>query len=164
MAYSIGKTSALQTAIKAGVDIALAEYAAGALTGPIMDRVQEIANELKGELFAQVDDDNAGSAGGSTYRAPSGGNSRGGAVTVEDAKTMVLNFGWAKGLTIGDVLVMSKDEAAAYSGGKYARTGLDYVKWMSTNKDPKGAFASARAKVALDDFNAQTRDLTKLAG
>lgn len=167
MAYSIGKTSALQTAIKAGVDIALAEYASGALVGSIMDRIHEVADELKVELFAQADADNAAMASsprpsGGGFNRNSGGNS--GPVSLDDAKAMVLNFGWAKGLTIGDVLVMNADETLAFSGGKYKRSGVDYIRWMSQNKDPKGAFAAARAKVAIDDYDVTGAQLTKLAG
>lgn len=161
MAYSVGKTSALQTAIKAGVDIALAEYAAGALNGPIMDRVQEIASELKVDLFAQVDQDNAGVA---TARPSGSGTASGGPVSTQDAKDMVLNFGAFKGMTLGDVAAMTRDEAMAYTSGTYKKSGLDYVKWMATNKDPKGAFSAARAQVVLADFNATTTDLNKLAG
>jgi len=164
MAYSIGKTSALQTAIKAGVDIAIAEYNAGAM-GPgdtIMARVHEIADELKVELFAQADADNAGASSG----GGGGGFGRAGAtgITVQDAKDMVLNFGAFKGMTLGDVVTMTKDEATAYTNGKYDRPGLEWVKWCASNRDPKGAFASARAKALLDDFNRTTASLSKLAG
>lgn len=169
MAYSVGKTSALQTAVKAGVDIALAEYAAavaaGGPTPSILDRVNEVKDMLKVELFAQVDEDNKAvvSTSGGSYGA-GGQRQAGGPVTLDDAKGMVLNFGAFKGMTLGDVLVMTKEEATAYTGGKYSRSGLDYVKWMSTNKDPKGAHSAARAKVVLDDFNRTSADLAKLAG
>lgn len=162
MAYSIGKTSALQTAIKAGVDIAIAEYSAGHLQGSIMDRVHAVADELKVELFAQADEDNAASSS-----APrTGGGTAGfkGTISLEDSRDMVLNFGAFKGMTLGDVVVMTADEAIAYTNGKYTRPGLEWVKWCSSNRDPKGAFAAARAKVMLDDFNRQTADLSKLAG
>jgi hypothetical protein len=167
MAYSTGKTSALQTAIKAGVDIALAEYAAelatGAPTQDILFRVHQIADELKVELFAQVDEDNqstSAASGSAGFRGTARADSP---VSGEDAKSLVLNFGAFRGMTIGDVLLMTADETKAYTGGKYLRTGLDYIKWMATNKDPKGAFAAKRAKVALDEFNAQSADLAKLA-
>lgn len=165
MAYSVGKTSALQTALKAGVDIALAELAAGIIAGDqVMVRVHEVADELKVELFAQADADNAVIASSPAPR--SGGSNRvsSGPVSVADAKGLVLNFGWAKGLTIGDVLVMDKADTAAYSNGKYSRSGFDYITWMSTNKDPKGAFAAARAKVALDDYRSTTAGLNTIAG
>ncbi len=52
MAYSIGKTSALQTAIKAGVDIAVAEYSVDASID-ILARVNEVKDALVVELFAR---------------------------------------------------------------------------------------------------------------
>lgn len=170
MAYSIGKTSALQTALKAGVDVAIAEFNANVASGSgvptdfdIMARVHEVADELKVELFAQADEDNAATAssggGGRVYGtlSPAG-------ITVTDARDMVLNFGAFKGMTLGDVVTMTSQEAAAYTKGKYDRPGVEWVKWCSTNRDPKGAFASARAKVLMDNFQQQTADLTKLAG
>ena len=164
MAYSIGKTSALQTAIKAGVDIAVAEFAADP-TINIMARVHEVADELKVELFAQADADNAAIAA-----TPSGSNNRGfnpraasGPVSLDEAKSMVLNFGWAKGMTLGDVLVMNEKDCQNFSGGKYKRSGIDYLRWMSQNKDPKGAFAAARAAVVIADADATDQDLKKLA-
>jgi hypothetical protein len=167
MAYSIGKTSALQTALKAGVDIAIAEFnaavAQGAPLPSILDRVHEVADELKVELFAQADADNVTIASNPSPRS-GGGSGSNGPVTLADAKGMVLNFGWAKGMTIGDVLVMSKDEANNYSGGKYKRSGLDYLRWMSQNKDPKGAFAAARAAVVVAEADRTDADLKKLAG
>lgn len=167
MAYSIGKTSALQTAIKAGVDIAIAEFnaavAQGIPTPDIMSRVQAVADNLKVELFAQADEDNAVSA--SSSGAPRSGGFKGTTgITLEDARDMVLNFGAFKGMTLGDVVTMTADEAIAYTNGKYTRPGLEWVKWCSSNRDPKGAFAAARAKLMLDDFNRQTADLSKLAG
>lgn len=167
MAYSTGKTSALQTAIKAAVDIAIAEFnaeaEAGHLLPDILKRVQEVKDTLTPELFAQVDEDNAASsAPARTSSRPAASNAAG--ITAQDAKDMVLNFGAFKGMSLGDVIVMTKDEASAYTSGKYERPGLEYVKWMSTNRDPKGAFAAARAKVILADFNQQTADLSKLAG
>ena len=163
MAYSIGKTSALQTAIKAGVDIAVAELAAGILTTDVMVRVHEVADELKVELFAQADEDvkSSGGSGGGFNR--SGGASQG-PVTLDDAKGMVLNFGWAKGLTLADVAQMTVDETKAYTAGAYKRSGIDYLRWMQSNKDPKGAHAAARAKLVVADYDATGAALTKLAG
>lgn len=164
MAYSIGKTSALQTAIKAGVDIAVAELAAGILTVNVMDRVHEVANELKVELFAQADEDIKASGSPSGGGFNNGGGASRGPVTPADAKSMVLNFGWAKGLTLADVAQMTKDETLAYTGGAYKRSGIDYLRWMSQNKDPKGAHAAARAALVVKDFDSTSADLAKLAG
>lgn len=164
MAYSTGKTSALQTAIKAGVDIALAEFQANGSVGDIMQRVHEVADELKVELFAQVDEDNKATASSGGGGGGGFGRTGGQGITVQDAKDMVLNFGAFKGMTLGDVVTMTADEATAYTNGKYTRAGLEWVKWCSSNRDPKGAFAAARAKALLDDFNRTTASLTKLAG
>lgn len=176
MAYTSGKTSALQTAIKAGVDIAIAEYTAAAANGNptinIMARVNEVKDELKAELFAEVERDNAAiAASPAPQRSFGGGGNTGaagsrGPVDLAEANGMVLNFGAFKGLTIGDVLNMSASDAKAYTSGNdkpYTKPGHEWVKWCSENKDPKGAFASARAKVAYAAWKATDADLAELA-
>ncbi len=161
MAYSVGKTSALQTAIKAGVDIAIAEFNAAVAAGDpvpsMLDRVNEVKDMLVVELFAQVDDDNAAIGGGSSKPTQ-------GPATLEDAKTMVVTFGMYKGLTLGDVLLMSREEAVSYTNGKAKGPGIEYVKWLAANTDPKNAHVTARAKLLLDNYNQQSRDLGSLAG
>ncbi len=171
MAYSIGKTSALQTAVKAGVDIALAELQAGILTthDDVMARFGEVKEELKVELLAQVEDDiiQAGvqqSAPRSSGGGTGGGTPSGAPFTLDDAKNLVLNFGAFKGLTLGDVITMSAQDAQAYSGGSYKRSGLDWVKWCASNKDPKGKFASERAALVLADYNTTGQALNVVAG
>ena len=171
MAYSTGKTSALQTAIKAGTDIAIALFNAASPAEQkkfdVIAKVHELADDLKLELFAQVDADNAKTATSTPFTTQKdwdGPRKSGGNITLEDAKGLVLNFGAFKGLTIGDVITMSATEASAYTAGKYTRPGFDYVKWMSGNKDPKAAFSQARASIVFDNFNQTTKTLTELAG
>lgn len=162
MAYQSNKTSALQTAIKAAVDLAVAEVNAGFITDQdaILVRVGVLKDSFAAELYAQVDQDNltnTNTPGGTASRV--GGGFSGGA---DEARNMVLNFGAFKGMTLGDVLVMSGDEVKAYTTGKRTTPGIDYLKWLAANKDPKANFAATRAKVVLDDFNATSANLGAL--
>lgn len=155
MAYTSNKTSALQTAIKAAVDLAVAEVNAGFITDQdaILVRVGVLKDSFAAELYAQVDEDNKGTTGST---APAGRGFSGG---TDEARNMVLNFGAFKGMTLGDVLVMSGDEVKAYTTGKRTTPGIDYLKWLAANKDPKANFAATRAKAVLDDFNATSANL-----
>jgi len=160
MAYQSNKTSALQTAIKAAVDLAVAEVNAGFITDQdaILVRVGVLKDSFAAELYAQVDADNL-NATGSTAPAARGGFSGG----TDEARNMVLNFGAFKGMTLGDVLVMSGDEVKAYTTGKRTTPGIDYLKWLAANKDPKANFAATRAKAVLDDFNTTSANLAAVA-
>ena len=176
MAYTTGKTSALQTAIKAAVDIALAEFnaavAAGAPTPSIMDRVVELRDQLKVDLFEQVDEDNAVVAaqpqscvppqdlrGWGRGRKPSGP-----APTLEEAKVAVLNFGMFKGMTFESVCAMTSDEVKAYTNGKRDGGGVKYIQWLAGSTKPEQAWARARAKLVLDDWLAIGNTLAIVAG
>lgn len=160
MAYQSSKTSALQTAIKAAVDLAVAEVNAGFINDQdaIVGRVGVLKDAFAAELYAQVDADNAAASSA----APGSNASRSFHGGADEARDMVLNFGAFKGMTLGNVLTMTGDEVKAYTTGKRTTPGIDYLKWLSANKDPKANFAATRAKVVLDDFNATSANLGAL--
>jgi hypothetical protein len=167
VAYSVGKTSALQTAIKAAVDITLAELSAGIILDPvtheaIMARVNEVKDSLTPELFAQVDEDNGtfAASGGSGKSVPT---PSGPIISLEEAKQMVLNFGMFKGMTLENIAAMTGDEVKAYTNGKRDSAGISYVKWVAGNTDPKAKFAADRAKLVLADYEATGAALAALA-
>ena len=172
MAYTTGKTSALQTATKAGVDIALAELAAGIIDPPtheaIMARVQEVKDSLTPELFSMVDADNALAAAQpqqKSYPSKGGGSPKAaGAPTLEEAKSAVLNFGMFKGMTMESVCAMTSDEVKAYTNGKRDGGGVKYIQWLAGSQKPEQAWAQARAKLVLDDWQAVGNTLAVLAG
>lgn len=164
MAYQSNKTSALQTALKAAVDLAVAEVNAGFITeqDAILVRVGVLKDSFAAELYARVDEDNA-SAPVSSFGGGGGSESRGAFNgSANEAYDMVLNFGAFKGMTLRNVLVMTADEVKAYTTGKRTTPGLEYLKWLAANKDPKANFAAVRAKVVLDDFNATSANLGAL--
>ena len=171
MAFTVGKTSALQTAVKAAVDIAVAEFNAAAQQGTplpsILDRVVEIRDFLAPDLFAQVDADNAATAasgGSSGGRSNFAGKATNAVVSEQDARDMVLNFGAFRGLTLGDVAAMSKDEVHSYTSGKMKSDGLSYLTWLANNNDPKAAFAAKRAKVIVNSVGQAAKALSSIGG
>jgi hypothetical protein len=161
MAYTQSKTSALQTAIKASVDLAVAFLNAGIIG--TQDEVNAVMGDYQDQftaaLYPMVDADNAaiaksgGSGGGfrSNNRAGGGSNST---FSAQEAADTVLNFGAFQGLTIGQVYAMDASEAAAYStsvGKTYTKSGQDWLRWAAANKDPKGNFVRVRAQAVLDN-------------
>lgn len=157
MAYRVSKTSALQTAVKAAVDIALAELNAGLVTSheDVMSLIGTLRDEFSATLFEEVDRDNAlldaDAISGGSSRSNRGGNGGGSAFSSQEAADTVLNFGAFKGLTLGQVYHMDASEAAAYSGGNYTKAGQDWLRWAAANKDPKGNFIKKRAQAVLDN-------------
>lgn len=161
MAYQVSKTSALQTAIKAGVDIAVAELNAGIISthDELVERVREMEAEFVGALYPLVEADNANMAAQPApfNRSSSGGASGGSSggsngFSATDAAQTVLTFGAFKGLTIEQVFALSPAEATTYSqsvGKDYKRAGKEWLKWASENDDPKAAFIKVRAEAFL---------------
>lgn len=154
MAYATSKTSAMQTALKAAVDIAAAELGAGLIaTQPDVNaRIDVLRNDFFGVLEPLVQEDQAKE---SSRPARSGGGLQSGGAgapfSIDDAKTTVLNFGAFKGLTLGEVVNLSEDEAKAYSGGRYQRSGMQWLKWAAGSKEPKMAFVAKRAAVLVTE-------------
>lgn len=163
MAYQVSKTSALQTAIKAGVDIAVAELNAGIISthDELLARVREMEAEFVSALYPLVEADNANMAAqpAPSYASKpsggggaSGGGGSNGSFSPSDAATTVLTFGAFKGLTIEQVFALSPAEATTYSqsvGKDYKRAGKEWLKWASENDDPKAAFIKVRAEAFL---------------
>lgn len=169
MAFSTGKTSALQTAVKAAVDLAIAELNAGFIgdRAELDEAVAKRTGDFTAILFPQVEEDNAtyassggGYSGGSSHSA---GASNRSLPTVDEAKNMVLNFGAFKGLTLGQVVGMTADEVKKYTGGKQKSEGRSYVEWMTRQTDPKAQYSSARAIVVLADYDSTTAGLNTIA-
>lgn len=165
MAYQVSKTSALQTAIKAGVDIAVAELNAGIISthDELVERVREMEAEFVGALYPLVEADNANMAAqpAPSYAKPSAGSGGGGAsshgggsngFSPTDAAQTVLTYGAFKGLTIEQIFALTPAEATTYSqsvGKDYKRAGKEWLKWASENDDPKAAFIKVRAEAFL---------------
>jgi len=163
VAYVTGKTSVLQTATKAAQDIVSAEVGAGILKSQakVDERFAEIRDrefaimaaqvDADNELFAANDDGKRKSSGGSKGGSKGGG--KGGALTVEDARATVLNYGAFKDLTMGQVEALSAEEAGEYGYPKDApgtKTGLDWLQWAAKNTDPKASFAQKRAALIIE--------------
>lgn len=163
MAYTTSKTSALQTAIKASVDIGLALLNAGILSSrEELDKTMgEYQEMFTAQLYPLVDADNVlaqsqpkypprSNAGGA--RSSGGGN--GGAFTPEEAADTVLNFSAFKGLTLGTVYHMTADEATAYSasqGKTYSKAGIEWLRWAAKETAPERSFIAKRAQAVLDN-------------
>lgn len=156
MAYRVSKTSALQTAVKASVDIAIAELNAGLITShdELLERQDELKVGFQSELYDEVDRDNAAidldAITGTSSRGGGGQNNRKPLSAAEAANTTV-NFGKFKGLTFGQVYHMDDQETAAYTSGGYTKSGQDYLRWCAANKDPKAKFAANAAQQVLDN-------------
>ncbi|MEM2973347.1 MAG: hypothetical protein QXS50_04275 [Candidatus Caldarchaeum sp.] len=154
MAYRVSKTSALQTAIKAAVDIAIAELNAGLVNNhdEVMALVDSLKQQFTDELYPMVEEDNALQAASDAAASRSTGGSSRPPVSLQDALNTVLNFGAFKGLTLGDVANMDATETATYTQGKYSKSGVEWLKWAAGNKDPKAAFIRVRAQKVLDSL------------
>lgn len=151
MAYQVSKTSALQTAIKGSVDIAVAFLNAGIIsTRDEFDNVLgDYQDAFTAALYPMVDADNAnmGSNGGA-------GGGRQSGFTPQEAADTVLNFGAFQGLTLGQVYHLTASEAQAYStsvGKAYNKSGVDWLRWAAANKDAKAQFIAKRAQAVLDN-------------
>lgn len=155
MAYRVSKTSALQTAVKAAVDIALAELNAGLITDHdgVMNLIGELRDDFATQLFEEVDRDNAllDAEAISTPRRGGGGGGGNKPFSADEAADTVLNFGKFKGLTLGQVYGMTDTECAAYTQGAYSKAGADWLRWAAANKDPKAGFIRPRAQAVLDN-------------
>ena len=169
VAYQSGKTGALQTAVNAAATITAAYIGATEDPNQVKDLVdingvfEGIKAGLFAELSAQVDADNAlfkaeaesapKATGGSSRRAGStGGTGAGaapnGAITLEKAKDLVLNFGAFKGMTLQEVWEASASEAADRGYGEGDKTGKKYVTWLTGNE--RNAYVASHAQVLVD--------------
>lgn len=164
MAYTTSKTSALQTAIKASVDIGLALLNAGIVTSrDDLDKVMSDYQEMfTAQLYPLVDADNElARSQPSQYRGSRSNTGGGGGappsrpIDAAEAADVVLNFGVFKGLTLGQVYLLTADEAKRYAasqGKDYKRTGADWLKWVADQTDdPQKGFIAKRAKAVLDN-------------
>lgn len=155
MAYRVSKTSALQTAVKAATDIAIAELSAGLITSheDLMESQQTMQERFREELYEEVDRDNA-AIDLDAITAPRGGGPGGGSRTplsASEAADKTINFGKFKGLTFGQVYAMDEHEASNFTGGGYVKSGQDYLRWCAANKDAKARFAKEAAQLVLDN-------------
>ena len=160
MAFQVSRTSARQTALKAGADIAIAELNAGFITSreELVERVSELRDEFYADLEGAIASDEAalpsGGMGGSFQRGGQGSSGpRVEDMTDDEVLDTVVNFGAFKGLTYGEVRDMNEAEAATYSasqGKSYTKSGRDWLRWSAANKDPKARKSSALAQRTLD--------------
>jgi len=160
VAYQQGKTGALQTAVNAAATVTAARIAAGEDPKSVLDSFDELKDSIFAELAAQVDQDNAlfkaeaessPKAIRSTTRPsgkPQNATGGNGAITLQKAQDLVLNFGAFKGMTLQEVWEASASEAADRGYGEGDKTGKKYVTWLTGNE--RNAYVASHAQVLVD--------------
>jgi hypothetical protein len=166
MAYVTGKTTALQTAVKAAAGIVAAEIAAGLLetAAEVDSRYAEIRDREFEVIAKQVDADNelfAANDDGGKKRSGGGRKAGGsGTVTLQEAMDTVVNWGVFKGLTLGEVFEMSAEEAAEYGyadkDGLPTKPGRQWIAWAAKNSDPKAQFIAKRCALIIENARAKS--------
>ena len=146
--YQQGKTGALQTAVNAAATIVAAEISVQLVTISPQGRFDTLKDAIFAELSKQVDADNAlfkaeaessPKATSSKYNKTAtevqhSSGSNNGAITLQKAQDLVLNFGAFKGMTLQEVWEASASEAADRGYGEGDKTGRKYVTWLTGNE------------------------------
>jgi hypothetical protein len=169
MAFQKDKTTAAQTAANGAAEIVAALVTAGVLkttakadeyfdarftaTLDLLDPIVEADNEMFREQ--------AGSGDGETSTkkrrsSKSSGSRSNGKITVKQARELELNGGMFKGLTLGEVVDMSADDAEEY-GAREGQSGKNYVKFLASTKN-RNAFVRKFAKVLVAPKKAADED------
>jgi hypothetical protein len=178
MAFVKDKTGVGQTAANAAATVVAAFIETRVLDD--FDSAVKVFADLRHELFEElaaiVDADNEAfaaqggsdrparkSSGGSAKRTgKTGGRSHGGggksSITLDDARTIELNFGAFKGVTLEDLLDITVDEAdEEYGYGDGERSGKDYIAWLASDSN-KNKFIQQRARLVADDAGIEYDD------
>jgi hypothetical protein len=159
MAYGPSRTSALQTAYNAAATIVAAELSAGLIASSenVLVELAALKDTIFGEISAVVEEEDVSAAVNSgTYGLPNGGGSSRGfnpPSSKDEALNTKLTFGKFKGLTIGETMQLSDQQAAGYGYVDKAgnpKTGLQWLEWVSKNDKPEAARIRAAAEMALN--------------
>lgn len=141
----------MQTAVNAATTLVAAYVNSGLITS-IDDAKAEFAT-AKEDIFtilqAQPNDEPRAQRSSGRSGAPSKG--RGKSFTPEEARAIDLAFGKFKGVTLGELENMTGSECAEYGYGEGEKSGLQYLKYLANNDDPKGSFIRAAATAVLED-------------
>lgn len=159
MAFQKDKTGAKQTAINAAATVTAALVSAGVIksASAAMETMAEVRDSIFEDIAVTVDADNAmfrendtgstSKSGGRGGNRKSGGNSgRGGSISLSDARGTDLKFGAFKGLTLGEVVKMTEDDADEYG---YKGSGKKYIRWLASEQN-ENDYMRRRAQVIID--------------
>lgn len=152
----------MQTAVNAAATITAA-FVQGGLVSDIeeakgifastRDDIFKVLGEQPGEPVATASSAPR-SSGGGTARGQGGGKT----FTADEARALDLIFGKFKGVTLGELETMDAtrcSEEFAYEGKNgEPRTGLQYLKYLANNDDPKGSFMKRAASAILEERRA----------
>lgn len=162
--YRKDKTGVAQTAANAAATLVSAfvdtfgtfEEAVQAFNTLRDDMFEDLAKVVDADnaLFASVENqtDSVSSVSSvRSFKTGGGKSASNGKVSLDDAMSLQLNFGAfgnreGTGLTLGQVLALSADEADKYGYGDGERDGRDYITWLAGDRN-KNRFVQARAAV-----------------
>lgn len=145
----------MQTAVNGAVTLAAAYVQAGLVSS--IEEAQAAFNSERESIFATLSAQSneapapAKSVGG-TGGAKSGGGKQ---FTADEARGIDLIFGKFKGVTLGELEGMTAAQTAEYGYGEGDKPGIQYLKYLANNEDPKGSFIRKAASAILEERRAQ---------
>jgi hypothetical protein len=173
MAFRKDKTTAAQTAANVAGAVASAALTKGVVQhadeaaenavvvfdalferlGPVVEADNIVFAEAEGESAAKPAKSGGNrSTSGSRTRKTSGGGRKGGRgkVTLEDALSTELIYGAFEGVTLGNLVNISVDEAEeSYGYGEGERDGRDYIAWLAGDTN-ENEYTQLRARLIAD--------------
>ena len=151
----------MQTAVNVSATLVAAYAQAGLITtieeaDAKFESTRSATFELLGEQ--SNDEPKRSSGGGRPGGTSGGGNKQGGGkqFTADEARAIDLIFGKFKGVTLGDLENMTGSDCADYGYGDGEKTGVQYLKYLANNDDPKGSFIKKAATAILDERRASS--------
>lgn len=145
MAYGLSKANLRQTSFNVAATLVAAEVAAGfhADTASAREAFYGISLEVFSQLVAELA---AESESGQAEERPKASQRPKPKASSTDPRDIVLKYGSFAGLTLGQVLDLSAEEAAEYG---YGKSGRDYIKWLASPRQ-ENKFLQTAAKAIIE--------------
>ncbi len=151
----LSKANLRQTSYNVAATLVAAEVQAGLLTADVREAFHALADDVYAKLLKEFEEQNETST---REVRPTGGATRSAQRSFEDngldaALSVQLNYGAFKGLTLGEVLKMSPQQAAEYGYGDGNKSGRDYIRWLAAPHQ-ENKFLQRRARTIIEAVQA----------
>jgi hypothetical protein len=146
----------MQTAVNGAVTLVSAYVQAGLISS--IDEARATFDTERQSIFGTLEgmpNDAPRTAPARSGNAPAAGGGGGKQFTADEARAIDLIFGKFKGVTLGELEGMTGAQAAEYGYGDGEKSGLQYLKYLANNDDPKGSFTKRAASAILEERRAQ---------
>lgn len=140
----------MQTSVNAATTLVSAYVQAGFVSS--IDEAKAAFEAERASIFAILSEQPGEPVSAPTTRVSGGPTKgRGKQFTAEEARGIALNFGKFKGVTLGELENLTGAECAEYGYGDGEKTGLQYLKYLANNDDPKADYMRRASTAVLDD-------------